>query len=100
MLKTKDINEIIFQALNSINDERDPNEIIEVHEETCLFGENGVLDSLSLVTAIVDIESAISEASGQDICLTDDKAMNQENSPFSTVQSLTAYIELLLSGAI
>ena len=65
--------------------------------DTRLFGADAVLDSLSLVSVIVDVETAISERVGHDICLTDDRAMSQEISPFSNVNTLSAYVELILS---
>ncbi len=88
---------IIFQALKSVNDERGPDEQLDIGPNTILFGNDAVLDSLSLVSVIVDVEAAVSETSGRDVVLTDDRAMSQEVSPFSDVTSLTAYILLLLS---
>ena len=90
---------VILQALNNINDERGPDEQLEVGLDTRLFGSDTVLDSLSLVSVIVDVEAAISDASGRDLSLTDDRAMNQAVSPFSDVNTLTDYIILLLSEA-
>lgn len=99
MLNKDAVQAIIFQALKNINDERDPGEQLVVDLNTSLFGADAVLDSLSLVSVIVDVEAAISDASGRDVVLTDDRAMSQELSPFSDVSSLTAYILLLLSEA-
>ena len=90
---------IILLALQNINDERGPDEQLEVDLNTRLFGTDAVLDSLSLVSVIVDLEAAISDASGRDISLTDDRAMSQAVSPFSDVSTLTDYIFLLLSEA-
>ena len=97
MLDKNTVQAIILQALNNINDERGPEEQLEVSLDTRLFGSDAVLDSLSLVSVIVDVESAISDASGREISLTDDRAMNQAVSPFSGVDTLTAYILLRLS---
>jgi hypothetical protein len=97
MLNKDAIHAIIFQALKNVNDERAPDEQIDIGPATILFGTDAVLDSLSLVSVIVDVEAAVSEASGRDVVLTDDRAMSQEVSPFSDVSSLTAYILLLLS---
>jgi len=99
MLDKNEVQAIILKALNSINDERGPDEQLEVGFDTRLFGSDAMLDSLSLVSVIVDVESAISEASGRDISLTDDRAMSQAVSPFSDVSSLTVYILSLLSEA-
>lgn len=97
MLSRDSIQAIIFQALNNINEERDSEELLKVGQDTRLFGDDSVLDSLSLVSLIVDVESAVSEQARCDISLTDDHAMSQEVSPFTDVISLTDYIESLLS---
>jgi acyl carrier protein len=99
MLDKNAVQAVILQALININDERGPDEQLEVGLDTRLFGSDAVLDSLSLVSVIVDVEAAISDASGRDLSLTDDRAMNQAVSPFSDVNTLTDYIMLLLSEA-
>ena len=97
MLNKDAIHEIILQALNNINEERGRDDKLKVDLNTRLFGTDAVLDSLELVSVIVDVEGAMSEKAGRDISLTDDRAMSQEVSPFADVSALTAYIELLLS---
>lgn len=97
MLNQDSVHAIVFQALTNVNDERGPDEQLDISRATILFGTDAVLDSLSLVSVIVDVEAAVSEASGRDVVLTDDRAMSQDVSPFSDVSSLTAYILLLLS---
>jgi acyl carrier protein len=99
MLNKETIHSIIFEALKNINEERGPNEKLIIDINTRLFGADAVLDSLSLVSVIVDVESSVSERAGFDIFLTDDRAMSQDVSPFTDVNSLTAYIQFLLSEA-
>jgi hypothetical protein len=99
MLNKELIQKIVLQALNNVNDERGPDEQLTVDLNTRLFGTDAALDSLSLVSVIVDVEAAISEASGREVSLTDDRAMNQSVSPFTDVNTLTAYVLLLLSEA-
>jgi acyl carrier protein len=99
MLNKDTIQKIILQALNNVNNELGPDDQIEVGLDTRLFGSGAVLDSLSLVSFIVDVEAAISDASGRDLSLTDDRAMSQSVSPFSDVNSLTVYVLVLLSEA-
>ncbi len=100
MLTKESIEVIILNALSNINDERGPEEKLTIDLDTRLFGTDAVLDSLSLVSVIVDVETAVSERVGRDICLTDDRAMSQETSPFSNVSTLSAYVELLLSEIV
>ncbi len=100
MLTKESIEVIILNALSNINEERGPDEKLTIDLDTRLFGTDAVLDSLSLVSVIVDVETAVSERVGRDICLTDDRAMSQETSPFSNVSTLSAYVELLLSEMV
>ncbi len=97
MLNLEAVQAIILKALENVNEERSSTEQIPISLDTSLFGVNAVLDSLALVSVIVDVESAVSSASGRDVSLTDDRAMSQAVSPFKDVHSLTAYILLLLS---
>lgn len=100
MLNNDAVHAIIFQALKNVNDERGPDEQLGISPDTILFGTDAVLDSLSLVSVIVDVEAAISDAVGREISLTDDRAMSQSVSPFTAVNTLTAYILLLLSETV
>ena len=61
-----------------------------------LIGRQAVLDSLGLVTLIVDLEQRLEEEYGVALVLADERAMSQRSSPFRTPQSLTDYICLLI----
>lgn len=90
------IENIILTTLKDLNDELSSEELENPTKDTKLFGGNGVLDSLSLVLFITDLEEKISEEFDKEIVLADEKAMSQRTSPFRNVQSLTAYIQNLL----
>ena len=62
-----------------------------------LFGGDSPLDSMDLVTLVVDLEEHLRELFGRDITLADERAMSQEVNPFSKVESLTRYVHLLLT---
>ncbi len=91
------VQEIIFRALNNLNDELPDGEKFEISPTTPLFGPNATLDSLSLVSVIVDVEGDVSIALGRSISLTDDRAMSQKISPFDDVQTLLNYIMILVN---
>jgi acyl carrier protein len=89
--------DIILKVVQSLNEERPENEQLNLSESTLLFGEGAELDSLSLVSLIVDIETAVTDEWDECISLTDDRAMDREISPFTDVRALTDYVfELLL----
>ncbi len=71
---------------------------VEVGPSTRLFGPNGLLDSLGLVTVIVDVEQRLNDEHGVQVSLMDDRAMSQSRSPFRTPESLAEYILGLTAG--
>jgi hypothetical protein len=96
LLTQENVLEIIFRALRNLNEEFDDFNKIEIGENTPLFGPNAIIDSLALVSVIVDVEGDVSTALGRTISLTDDRAMNQEISPFDNVQTLLKYVMILV----
>lgn len=87
--------EILNTVKNQVELLRDTfpsDEQFEVTEEMILFGADSTIDSLSLVSLIVDIESLFFDEYNLEISLTDDNAMMRKISPFSTISTLTDYI--------
>ena len=97
MASRTEILDMVLKAVQSLNEERPADEQLNLSEATLLFGEGAQLDSLSLVSVIVDIETAVTDELGEPISLTDDRAMDREVSPFTDVRALTDYIFELLS---
>jgi acyl carrier protein len=89
---------IIFQALANLNQERNGEDQVPLAVDTPLFGKKSLLDSLALVSMIVDVETAVSDELGEAICLTSDEALNQEKSPFADVGALRDYILHVTAG--
>ena len=88
---------IVLQALESLNEELDAAQQVEVGPATPLFGPDAQLDSLSLVSVIVDVETALTVRWGLPVSLTDDRAMSREISPFDDVGTLSDYVLELLA---
>lgn len=84
--------EVIYRALNALNAERSEDDQIDIGPDTLLFGKEARLDSLSLVSVIVDLETLVSDEFGASISLTDDKAINRTPVPFTSVATLKDYI--------
>lgn len=92
MFSSADATRIILSALENLNAELGPERAVPVRSDTALFGMTASIDSLSLVSLIVDVETALSAEYGYDISLTDDRAMSRPVSPFTTVATLTDYV--------
>jgi acyl carrier protein len=86
------IYEIVIKQVQELNETLPENQQFAVNEDTILFGNNSNIDSLSLVSVIVDLESVFSEAYDKEISLTDDRAMTREINPFSSIRNLVDYI--------
>jgi acyl carrier protein len=71
----------------------------DLSEETAIFGREGFLDSLSLVTVVLSIEQQVNDEYGVTITIADDRAMSQRHSPFRTIGSLADYVSLLVAEA-
>ena len=56
-----------------------------------LYGAKGVLDSLGLVSLLVALEQSVEDELDVIITLADARAASQQNSPFRSVGSLSAY---------
>jgi len=86
----KRLNNIITDSLKEM-DIMSSSEIID--SETELFNGKHGLDSLGLVTLLINIEQKIETEYGASITIADEKAMSQKNSPFKTIGSLVAFLE-------
>jgi acyl carrier protein len=86
---------VIYAAMESLNDEFEDDQKIPIAPNTQLFGGDALIDSLSLVSVIIDVESGASEALGFNVVLTDDRAINEPVSPFTSPDALANYILVL-----
>ncbi len=80
-------------VLDTIGDEaRAP-----LDETTRLFGEGGVLDSMGLVTLVIDVEQRLNSRYALTLRLADERAMSRRSSPFRRIDTLADYILTLIS---
>ena len=96
MINKEKVNEIIFKCVDETNIEDGTN--ISKDLNTILMGSDSEIDSLGLVSLIVEIEEAINIEFDVSITLADEKAMSQRISPFKTLDTLSNYIISLLKN--
>ena len=94
MSRKDEIIELIYGAIDVINDTWCVN--LEKSPETPLYGEQGKLDSVGLVSLIVAVEESVEEKFNTTMAIADERAMGQKKSPFRTIGTLSDYISLLL----
>ena len=86
---------ILSSVTEIVASDDDPDEL-RLDDAPALIGRDAVLDSLSLVSVIVDVEQRVLHQLGLTVTLADDRAMSQRNSPFRTIGTLTDYLEVLV----
>ena len=69
----KNIEQIILNALTNLADELESEELRNPNKDTKIYGIDGNLDSLSLVSLIADLESELSEKLNINIVLADER---------------------------
>lgn len=72
-----------------------PNEYL-IDNETIIYGENGILNSIFLIHLLVDLEEAINEKKSSQLLLVSADTLSKAKGPFFTVESLANFIESLL----
>ena len=91
-----EIQTIVLDAIRNANVARREDSQLPVSPDATVFGPGSPLDSLGLVALLIDIEEALA-ARGEEVSLSDSRAMSQRHSPFRTVETLTSYIQGILS---
>jgi hypothetical protein len=86
----------IYRAVDWINEGLRPDYQLVKAPETKLVGPQSVLDSIQLVSLIVNTEREIEDAFGVAVTLADERALSMKVSPFRSIQSLADYIALLI----
>ena len=92
------IKNIIIKSLTSLDsvDDQAQTEIASMDEAFHLFGSDARLDSLDLISVILDLEEALSAELDRFLSLTDDAALRREISPFDTIGTLLDYCAELI----
>jgi len=84
--------QIIKEAIFDLNEELDYDHLRHVNGDTPIFEGDDSLDSLSLVSLIVDIEARVEDAFQTEVVLASEKAMSMLNSPYRNVLTLTNFV--------
>lgn len=92
-----EISKMIMEIARDLASEEDW-DLGELTADTTLYGEDGVLDSMGLVTLVVAVEQAIEDKYERPVGLADEKAMSQSRSPYRSANRLAEYAASQLQG--
>lgn len=84
--------QIVIASLREVLEQADEPVPSDLGEETVIVGNNAVLDSLGVVSLIVEIEGRLDIDHEIAVTLASDRAMSQRNSPFRTVGVMADYM--------
>ena len=91
------IQAIILEQVHRIAEDYSLESLKNPQPGTVLYGEEGGLDSMGLVSLIADVEESVWEKTGHSIVLANERALSRKRSPFSTCEALSAYVVELLT---
>ena len=87
----------VYAVIDGINAHSSGKKKLEKSPDYQLYGDGGNLDSMDLVSFIVDIEQNITVEFGRSVSLANEKSLSQTNSPFRTIGTLIQYVTKLLN---
>ena len=91
MIKKGQIVEIIYKAIEDLNEENHQHQL-EKSDDTILLGKGSQIDSLEFVNLISSIEDYIEEELDVVVTIVNEHSIAIEPSPFRTIDTLTKYI--------
>ncbi len=87
----------VYHAIDELNAQLPPGVSVEKTMDAPLYGVAGKLESLDFVTLVMEVEEKIKAEFGVDITIADEHLLSKQQSPFSSVRTLTEYLEEVLN---
>ncbi|NLT07376.1 MAG: hypothetical protein GXY03_13855 [Solirubrobacterales bacterium] len=89
--------ECIYAAVDEANRDRNGRPPLAKELDTPIHGDADGMDSLGLINFIVAVEENVERELGVSVVLGDDRALEQDPSPFRSVRALAEYTEVLVA---
>jgi acyl carrier protein len=89
----------IYRAVDCVNAELPPHRYLNKTPGARLLGPQSGLDSLHLVSLLINVEREVEDTLGFTLTLANERALSMKESPFRTIESLASYIAALISEA-
>jgi acyl carrier protein len=99
MLEQEKAEEIVVRALRQVFTQEGLEVPGTIDRDTVLVGTDAVIDSLGVVSLIVEIEQIVEAEHTVSIILANERAMSQKNSPFRTVGVLSEHVVAMVTEA-
>jgi acyl carrier protein len=83
---------VVIRAIRAVFEQTGDPAPENITSDTVLVGPDAIIDSLGVVSMIVEIEQVVEGEHATSIILANEKAMSAKNSPFRTVGVLAAHV--------
>jgi D-alanine--poly(phosphoribitol) ligase subunit 2 len=84
--------ELIFAAISEVNIQQPPEYQLKLNKDEFLISDKSCIDSLGLITLLINIEEKVSNKFKKNLNLLDEKFISEENTPFKTLGSLASWL--------
>jgi acyl carrier protein len=98
LINNDEIIQVIFQAIDELNEQLPKEERLDKSVGMELFGSGGKLDSLRLVSLVTTLEQKIEEGFGITVTLFDHLASSENDNPFMNINRLADFIASILEN--
>lgn len=85
--------EIVYAAIDVVNEQIVDGPKIPKSPDTILLGDDGVIDSLTLVNLVVAVEDHLASKENVSVTLVDEETFSSEDQPLRSVGSLAQLVE-------
>ena len=90
---TEGLTEIVYSAIEFLNEELAGKESLKPQGETILIGPDSDLSSLQIINLVIRVEEEVTIFLGVDIKLTDDESIFNPDGPLRTVKAFIDYLK-------
>lgn len=87
---------IIIDSINDFNEDLTDDEKISTELDSNIYGGNSSLDSMGLVSFIVNLEQFLEDELNKSLSLADEKAMSRKSNPYKNINTLADFVLELL----
>jgi len=89
------IEKIIYSTINKINDDLGVD--IKTDDNSDLVGGQSPLDSLGVITFLMELENNLEENLNIELTLVNDDVLSNENTPLKNIKSLKKHLENIIT---
>lgn len=84
---------IIYTAIDEVNKQQPPEYVLKKEKDEFLISEESAIDSLGLITLLINIEDKIQNEFDIKLDLVEENLISEQNTPFKTLDGLAKWLE-------